>query len=417
MKTMKTRYIALLSLIAMGAGFIVTLLLPYHPVTELLKGGFEAGLVGGFADWFAVTALFRHPLGIPIPHTSLLLKNRDKIARSLVSALENELLNKESIKEKLKQFQLMKTAGSALTRLAAKRSNRVGVLKLAHGLVARLPLETFAPYLQRAIAEAIRSTDMQPLAGKAAQAVVRERLDERALDYALRQGGAWAGKPETAYMLGSIAMQKVSEAKVGGFMGFAVQAFAGFMNEDKLGGMIQQLLLSGIRDLLMPGNENREKLLAEIRRQIGQAAENEELLERGKSWVLDKIEHPDSGRFLLERMESLRGSILSALEGEMERGGRRVVSALRYIVRKLQAEPETVEGIERKVLAFVADTVEANHYRIGLLIRDNIDKMNDKELVAMLEEKIGGDLQWIRVNGALCGFLIGLVLSGIQLLA
>lgn len=416
MKTMRTRYVAALSLVAMGVGFVVTLLLPYYPVTELLKGGFEAGLVGGFADWFAVTALFRHPLGIPIPHTSLLLKNRDKIARSLISALENELLNKESIKEKLKQFQLMRTAGAALTRLAAKRSNRVGVLKLAHAFVARLPVDTFAPYAQRAIAEAVKQVDLQPLAGKAAEAVVRERMDERALDYALRQGGAWVSKPETAYMLGSIAMQKMSEAKVGGFMGFAVQAFTGFMSEDKLGGMIQQLLLSGIRDLLVPGNANRDKLLAEIRRQLSLAAENEELLERGKSWVVDKIEHPDSGRFLLERMESLRQSVLSALEREMERGGRQVVSVLRYVVRRLQAEPETIEGVERRVLNFVADTVEANHYRIGLLIKDNIDKMNDKELVNMLEEKIGGDLQWIRVNGALCGFLIGLVLSGIQLL-
>lgn len=141
------------------------------------------------------------------------------------------------------------------------------------------------------------------------------------------------------------------------------------------------------------------------------------MLSRGKAWVVDKIEHPDSGRFLLERLESLRQSILSSLEQEMERGGRKVVSALRYVVRRLQADPETVEGAERKVLAFVADAVEANHYRIGLLIKDNIDKMNDKQLVEMLEEKIGGDLQWIRVNGAMCGFLIGLVLSGIQLLS
>lgn len=416
MKTMRTRYIAALSLVAMGVGFVVTLLLPYHPVTELLKGGFEAGLVGGFADWFAVTALFRHPLGIPIPHTSLLLKNRDKISRSLISALENELLNKESIKEKLKQFQLMKTAGTGLVRLVAKRSNRVGVLKLAHAFVARLPLETFAPYMQRAIAEAVSRIDVKPMADKAVEAVIRERMDERALDYALRQGGLWVSKPETAYMLGSIAMQKVSEAKVGGFMGFAVQAFAGFMSEDKLGGMIQQLLLSSIRDLLMPGNANRDKLLTEIRRQLREAADNGSLLSQGKSWVLDKIEHPDSGQFLLDRLESLRQSILSALEQEMERGGRKVVSALCYVVRRLQAEPETVEEAERKVLAFVADAVEANHYRIGLLIKDNIDKMNDKQLVEMLEEKIGGDLQWIRVNGALCGFLIGLVLSGIQLL-
>jgi len=411
---MRTKYIAGLSLIGMGAGFVTTLFLPEHPVVELLKGGFEAGLVGGFADWFAVTALFRHPLGIPVPHTNLLLQNREKISRALVSALENELLNKDSITSKLKQFQLTKMIGTAFVRLARKRNNRVGLLKLAHTLIGRLPLETLAPQLRSAIVQAIRQADVRPLAEKAAEAVARERMDEQALDYALRQGADWIAKPETGYMLGSLAMQKISEARVGGFMGFAVQAFSGFMSEDKLGPIIQQLLLSAVRDLLAPGNPSRERVLGEIRSQLGRVANDEALLERGKAWVVGKAEHPDAEAFVLARLESLRGSLLEAVEREMEKGGPVVVKALRYVVRKLQAEPELTDNAERKILGFVADAVEDNHYRIGLLIKDNIDKMNDKELVRMLEEKIGGDLQWIRVNGALCGFLIGLVLSLVQ---
>ncbi|MFC4307280.1 DUF445 domain-containing protein [Cohnella boryungensis] len=411
---MRTKYIAGLSLIGMGAGFVITLFLPEHPIVNLLQGGFEAGLVGGFADWFAVTALFRHPLGIPIPHTSLLLKNRDKISRSLISALENELLNRDSIVTKLKQFQPMKAAGAALTRMAAKRANRTGLLRFLHAMTEKLPLADLAPHLQRIVVEAIRRVDAGPLAEKAVRTVVRERMDEQAFDYALRQGAEWIAKPETGHMLGAMALQKISEARVGGFMGFAVQAFAGFMSEDKLGPMIQQLLLSNIRDLLDPGNANREKLLGEIRAQLTRAAEDEALLARGKAWVIGKAEQPDGTDFVREQLEALRASLLSAIEREIENGGRKVVQALRFVVRKLQAEPEWVERTEKKILDFAADTVEANHYRIGLLIKDNLDKMNDKELVAMLEEKVGGDLQWIRVNGALCGFLIGLVLSLIQ---
>jgi len=412
---MRTKNAAGLSLIAMGVGFVGTLFLPEHPVTELLKGGFEAGLVGGFADWFAVTALFRHPLGIPIPHTSLLLKNRDKIARALVSALENELLNKTSITAKLKQFQLTKTVGSTLVKLAAKRDNRVAVLKLAYKLVERLPLDSFVPYLRKALVSAIRQADIRSLAGGAVEAVVRERMDERVLDYALHKAGAWVAKPETGYMLGSLALQKISEARVGGFMGFAVQAFAGFMSEDKLGPILQQLLTSAIRDLLEPGHASRENVLGEIRKQLYRAAEDEALLECGKEWLAAKLEQPGAEKYLAARLDSIRGSALASIEREAERGGRAVVQALRFVVRKLQAEPELTENAEKKILGFVADAVEANHYRIGKLVRDNIDKMNDKELVRMLEEKIGGDLQWIRVNGALCGFLIGLALSAVQL--
>jgi len=411
---MKTRYIAVLSLVAMGVGFVTTLFLPDHPIVLLFRGGFEAGLVGGFADWFAVTALFRHPMGIPIPHTSLLLKNREKIAKSLISALENELLNKESITRKLKQFQLLKVAGSAVTKLIGKRRYRVSVLNFLQSMLEKLPLDSLVPHLQAGVVKMILQTDVKPLAEKLLHTAVQDRWDERALDYVLNQGRSWVSKPETGYLLGSIAQKKISEAKVGGIMGFAVQAFSGFMNEDKLGTMIQQLLLSGIQDLIQPGNANRERLLTEIRLQMQAIAGNEEQLGRGKLWLIDKANHPDSRTFLLERLEDIRGTLIAALEKDKLNGGRNVFTAVRYIVRKLQSEKEMMESAEHKILSFIVDFVEANHYRLGLLLKDNLDQMNDKELVNMLEEKVGSDLQWIRVNGALCGFIIGLILTSVQ---
>ena len=140
---MKSRYIAGISLAVMGAGFITTRWwLPDNAWTHLLESGFEAGLVGGIADWFAVTALFRHPMGIPIPHTSLLLKNRRKIEGSLISAMENELLNKDSITRKLSGFQLFAGAASAATKLIGKRRFRMSAVDFAQsGAVERFPLE------------------------------------------------------------------------------------------------------------------------------------------------------------------------------------------------------------------------------------------------------------------------------------
>src|ERR1700730_10781813 len=155
---MRTRYIATLSLITMGIGFITTIFLQDNAMVQLLRGGFEAGLVGGFADWFAVTALFRHPFGIPIPHTSLLLKNRDKIANSLISALNNELLNKESITVKLKQFQLLKVIGSSVTRWVYKRSNRIVVVNILQTFLSRLPLDSIVPIIQKGIVSTISDT-------------------------------------------------------------------------------------------------------------------------------------------------------------------------------------------------------------------------------------------------------------------
>lgn len=411
---MSTRYIATLSLLIMGIGFIVTLFLPHYVWVDLLKGGFEAGLVGGFADWFAVTALFRHPMGIPIPHTSLLLKNRSKIANSLISALENELLNKESIIRKLKQFQLLNVISSGVVKLMSRKRNRVGLISFIQAILTKLPMDRIAPVIQAAVADYLHKVEVKPLAEKALHTIIQEGMDETAFDYALSQGRVWVSKPETRHMLGAMAQQKISEAKVSGIMGFAVQAFAGFMNEDKLGTMIQQLLLSGIEDLIQPSNPKREKIMHEIRLQLVMVAEDEELLNRGKQWVVDKAQHPDSGAFLLQQLESVRSRIVDYFERDKLKGGHTVVAATKVVIRKLQAEKEWIDNIEQKLLTFIVNTVEANHYRIGVLLKDNIDRLDDRALVRMLEDKIGGDLQWIRVNGALCGFVIGLVLTMIQ---
>src|SRR3954471_11649444 len=97
----KTQHLATIFLAVMGIGFLATIPIQDSIWGGILQGGFEAGLVGGLADWFAVTALFRHPLGIPIPHTALLPKNRNRIIAGIISMLENDWLTKKSIRNKI----------------------------------------------------------------------------------------------------------------------------------------------------------------------------------------------------------------------------------------------------------------------------------------------------------------------------
>ena len=101
--SLQTKYIAGISLGVMGVGFRLN---PFQGRSwRDYSRGFEAGLVGGLADWFAVTALFRHPMGIPIPHTALLPKT-ERVTKGLINTLENEWLTKESITNKVKEMQL-----------------------------------------------------------------------------------------------------------------------------------------------------------------------------------------------------------------------------------------------------------------------------------------------------------------------
>jgi len=408
---MNTRNIAGFSLAFMGIGFIATLFLPDSLYTTLLQGGFEAGLVGGIADWFAVTALFRHPLGIPIPHTSLLLKNRGKIVNSLISAMENELLNKESITQKLSKMNLFQTISSALAKLVLKKNVRKKTLSFLQTALNQLPLERLAPVIHAYLIRYVENKDIQPIVQSVLHTATREGWDEKALDKALELGRDWAAKRETEIMLGKLAYGKLNELQVGGLMGFAVQAFIGFMNEEKLGGMIQGMLVSGLRELRHPDNPYRNQLLFELNNQAERLANDEAVLSKLKGWLETKAGSAQTEAFILDRLQDIREAIVAKLAEDERKGGRFVIQAFRFGVNKMKTMPELTEQWETGLRVFLVDLVEKNHFRIGVLVRDNLDKLDDQTLVQMLEQKIGGDLQWIRVNGALCGFLVGLVLS------
>ncbi|NIK66788.1 DUF445 domain-containing protein [Paenibacillus sp. BK720] len=409
---MKSRYIASLSLAIMFIGFIVTRLwLPDNGWTRLLESGFEAGLVGGIADWFAVTALFRHPFGIPIPHTSLLLKNRDKIVNSLISTMENELLNKESISKKLKELKLFRGLASGIAGLIGKRKLRVGVLRFVQSSLEQVQLEKLSAKIQELAADYIRKQDIVPIVDKLTDKFVYDGWDEKALDFVLAQGREWVKKRETEQFFGRLAHSKMEELQVGGFMGFAVQAFVGFMSPEKLGPIIQGMLLSSIKELGTPGNPNRQKLLEELKKHALALSSNEELMTRLKAGLESGAESVGVGRFIHLRLEELRQLLLDKLEEECLNGGRILVKAFRFLVEQARSREELINRWEQSILAYLVSWIEKNHYRIGMLVRDNVNQMDDQALVRMLEQKIGKDLQWIRVNGAVCGFIVGIILS------
>lgn len=413
--TMGSKNLAGISLIVMAAGFVISLFLPENVWTFLLIGGFEAGLVGGLADWFAVTALFRHPLGIPIPHTSLLLKNKSRIVESLVSAMETQLLNKESIIRQLRKLNLIHSASRMLTRLMARKRTRLQVLDYAAEAIAKLPLDKAVEPVWEAAENYIRGMDAAGLADRALTKVLNDSYEIKLFDYALGEARAWAARPETKDTMGTLAMEQLSNAKVGGFTGFAFQAFAGMVNEDKLGSMIQTMLVAGIDSLLDPYGEQRLAILREVRVKLFEAVGDEEKLEYVRGQVLEVLHEEATAAFIRENLEKLREFALAKTEEERANGGRIVFRLYAAAVRGIASDPERIEMWEEKTRGAIVQLAESNHYRIGQLVRDNVDRMDDAQLVEMLEDKIGKDLQWIRVNGAVCGFLVGIVLSVIQL--
>lgn len=412
---MKSRYLASISLAVMGTGFLITLFFPQNIWVRLLQGGFEAGLVGGFADWFAVTALFRHPMGIPIPHTSLLLQNRNKIVNSLISALESELLNKESITQKLRNMKLFKSLSTGTFKFLRKKEVRLKILDSAETMIKQIPLETAVPQIQQILLRYVQSRDISNMMDQAVNEITRHELDEKALNYVLKWGEEWIRQPENEYTLGKLAHNKLDELQLGGMKGFAVQAMLGFMSEEKMGAIIKNLILSAVDEISIPNSQYRQRIIYEVQTHLRAAVENPDSEIRIKSWLGNKLDEQETQAWIVNQLEGVRGRILVSLEEERYHGGHSLIRIFRWITNTLKSKEELLNRWEQGLLALIVQAVEANYYRIGVLVKDNLDQLDDKALVQMLEEKVGSDLQWIRVNGAICGFAIGIVLTVIHL--
>ncbi|WP_159886275.1 DUF445 domain-containing protein [Paenibacillus puerhi] len=412
----KAGYTAVISLIVMAAGFILTI--PWAatvPWVRFLQSGFEAGLVGGLADWFAVTALFRHPLGIPIPHTALLPKNRARVTQALVSTVQNELLSKESMTDKLETLQIGERLLELIERQMGTEQAKAAMLKLIETVLEQIPWEEAASLADKELKRFAAELDVSKLLQAGIGHAIDRQYDEKALNGLLDLVYDLVSRTDTRNRLGALAVNAVSQMNTGGFMSFAMNAFAGFVNEEKLGGMIQEQLLREILRLKNAQDGNRRWVLGELRKSLqsfGQTGEQREALEAWKHELLAGLDLTDKAAQVLEGIR-IR---LTAFIREERFADAYMLPYLARMLHKLKSDPAAMNSLETFIRTGLTQWIGENHHLIGKLIHENVDKFDNATLISLMEDKIGRDLQWIRVNGAICGFLIGLVLFGVRAL-
>ena len=410
----KSKHLAVISLAIMGVGFVATMPFGDSIWGRLLQGGFEAGLVGGLADWFAVTALFRHPLGIPIPHTALLPKNRQRITRGLVSTLENDWLSKESIQEKVKRIAFTKRLLPIVRKGVHSETIQQKGTALLVDAINRVDTEKVVPIIEKELKSSLSAIELKPIVHSIVGEVVKNQYDEKALDVLLNKGESWIKKEETQYQLGSIAKNALDNIELDGILQFALKSFQSMINEEKLGSILQNLLLSITGRLRNEDDEYRLALVNGIRKELQGLEQNEELLEKLEAWKQKSINELNVTNKLTEIVGKMKAKVTAFIESPefmKSYAVPYVESWLNALEKDAQRQGAIDTAIQKQIMSFV----EENHSKIGQLVQENLDKLDDETLVDMMENNVGKDLQWIRVNGALCGFLIGIVLTFIKL--
>ncbi|MHC8669770.1 DUF445 domain-containing protein [Bacillus cereus] len=411
--SLQTKYIAGISLGVMGVGFAASIPFQGTIAGEIIQGGFEAGLVGGLADWFAVTALFRHPMGIPIPHTALLPKNRKRVTKGLINTLENEWLTKESITNKVKEMQLAQMVLQIAEREMQSDAVKKGIVTIAEKAIVTIDTEKLAVIIEKELKTYLHTINTSNILQVLVDQLVVQEYDEKTLDYILVKVKDWTAQDEARYQLGSLGMKAMENIKVDGFLQFTLKSFMNIVDEDKIGGILQKFIISNINSLQEADNSTRQLILAKIRQEIINVKENEALLQELENWKEKWIANWNATDKIKEMLEQVQQRAVAFVNNE-EFADKYVIPFLQKQMNKIKEDEQTVQKIEDWLQKQVVSLVEKNHSKIGKLVQENLDKLDDKTLIEMIENNVGKDLQWIRVNGAVCGFMIGLVLEGIK---
>ncbi|MDR0136491.1 DUF445 domain-containing protein [Metabacillus idriensis] len=406
----KSKNLAGISLAVMGAGFAATIPFQGSVAGEFLQGGFEAGLVGGLADWFAVTALFRHPFGLPIPHTALLPKNRNRMIRGLVNTIENDWLSKDSIQTKLSQINLTEKLLPILEKELHSDSFKKTMKSLMIQMIESVDLEKLAPLIQKQLKGYLTSDEVLKLLKALIHQVLERKYDEKSLDYFLMKSEEWASRRDQREEFGRFAMRAIDNGQADGFLQFAIKSFRNIVNEEKLGKILQDIILNVIGGLRNPESEYRQAILDRVRKELLGIQENHALLEE-----IDRvISEWDPSEKLMTILKKTQSKTIAFIE-EGSFMDEHLMPFADQLIGKISADKEKIDAIESKIQEQITLFIEKNHSKIGKLVEENLNKLDDETLIDMIENNVGKDLQWIRVNGAVCGFFIGIILTGLKM--
>ena len=385
-------------LFLMTAIFIATRLAPIGWTwTAYVQAFAEAGMVGACADWFAVTALFRRPMGLPIPHTGIIPRNKDRIGEALGDFIANNFLTPGVLDARLRRFEPARRLADWLTaddhaQVLAARTAAV----LPDMIGAGAELRDLAGELFR---RAARSRPVAPLAARILGWLWREPAVQRLVNRAIDRLADF-GLEREAFIQSRIAGETWK------WLPKWVDRF--------LAEKFTRDLLRAANELRDPDHPWRRDLDAAVEEFIRRLAEDPDFLARGEAMRDQLLADPTLGR----RLEGLWAELADRLAADPGARGALIAEALARGLRGLGGwlaeDPAARERLDRWVRVAARRTLSSQRQAIGGVVAQVVASWDAAEVADRLELQVGRDLQYIRINGTLVGGLVGLAIFSIS---
>lgn len=364
----------------------------------------EAAMIGALADWFAVVALFRHPLGIPIPHTAIVTRNKRSIANSLADFVVGQFLSAEVIGQRLKRYD----AARHLSQWLVLPANRVKVAGYLNKAVAysmkALDDRRIHDFIAEAARNKLQSIDLSGLMANGLELVTRNHSHRKILHGGLNRFADYVESPDNT-------------DKISAFIkGWSDNSFVQSMIEP----FVPTIRTAVVNKLRAAAEDETNGLYLEfdeqVRNYISRLQQDPELQE----WVTRQkntwLNHPEFGH----QIESLWGQFRDWVVLDLSHHDSVIAGKITILVGELEQHLATNEDIRswinEQIQAALIQAANANKGMVGDLIREEFANWDDKYMVDKLELYLGRDLQYIRINGTLVGGMFGLLIYAVTML-
>jgi len=391
-------------LVVMAAVFFAARAFEHQfPGLGYLKSFAEAAMVGGLADWFAVTALFRHPLGLPIPHTAIIPRNKDRIGEALARFLQENFLIPSVVARRMRNIDVAGAAGRFLQTPSQEEQSRIraGASRLIADIFESLDDERLGGIVKGAISTRLRNMEVSPLIGHALASAINEDRHVPMLEAAIR----WTARALDA---NEPLIREMVHKKANWVL--------------KLAGLDAKLadaIIDGLRKLTAemgtdPAHPVRikiEEALAQLANDLQTKPDTRERVEAIKDQLLD---NKSVGLWIDALWQRGREAIIKAARNPDAVLAGKLGDILKSMGGTLEKDARIRAAINQFARRAVVGTAASYGGSIVKLVSDTVRGWDAQTVTNRLEAAVGRDLQYIRINGTLVGGLVGLILHVID---
>ncbi len=375
---------------------------PGYPQLGWVKAFAEAAMVGGLADWFAVTALFRHPLGLPIPHTAIIPRNKDRIGEALASFLKENFLIASVVARRMRHIDLAGAAGRFLRAPEGEGTRiRHGASRLIADIFEGLDDERLGGIIKSAISSRLKTMDVSPVLGHALASAINEDRHVPMLEAAIRWSARVLDSNES--LIREMVRKRTSW----------ILKLAGIDTKlaDSIMDGLRKLTVEMSTDPAHPVRQKIEEALAQLANDLQTKPETRERVEALKDELL-------ANRSISLWLDTLwqkgREAIIRAARNPDTAMAGKLGDVLKSMGTTLEGDPRIRGAINQFARRAVAGLAASYGSSIVKLVSETVRGWDARTITARLESAVGRDLQYIRINGTLVGGLVGVILYGLD---